>query len=126
MFCSTTQATEAGATDAAASSEASVVIQTTKKDIAQSPLKMRFLVMLVRKLKYFSLPFIFCLFYRSLTDVMVFLKVRDCWMPDALAQMKFSPKHRSTEISQMLKVCSQCSPKLLFQRISHPRCRICF
>jgi hypothetical protein len=79
MFCTTTQAADAAAESAAAASgsNAPIVIQTTKKDIAQSPLKMRFLVMLVR----------------------------DCWMPDALAQMKFSPKHRSTEITQMLKVC---------------------
>ena len=46
------------------------------KDIPQSPLKMKFLVSLVRK----------------------------AWVPDALAQLKFSPKHRAIDIKKLILV----------------------
>lgn len=54
------------------------LVMVKKNDISQSPLKMKFLVRLVR----------------------------DAWMPDALAQMKFSPKHRAEDIAKLLKVCT--------------------
>lgn len=54
------------------------VILLTKKHVPQSPLKMKFLVRLVR----------------------------GSWIPDAMAQMKFSPKHRATDIAKMLNVRS--------------------
>jgi hypothetical protein len=54
------------------------IITVTKKNMSQSPLRMKFLVRLVR----------------------------DTWLPDALAQMKFSPKHRAVDIGQMLNVSS--------------------
>lgn len=54
------------------------VILLTKKHVPQSPLKMKFLVRLVR----------------------------GSWIPDAMAQMKFSPKHRAADIAKMLNVCS--------------------
>lgn len=47
-----------------------------KANLRQSPLKMRFLVMLVRRK----------------------------WMPDALAQLKFSPKHRAPDVAKVLRV----------------------
>lgn len=49
-----------------------------QRNLKQSPLKMKFLVMLIRK----------------------------AWIPDALAQLKFSPKHRATDLSAMIKVSS--------------------
>lgn len=52
------------------------VILLTKKHVPQSPLKMKFLVRLVR----------------------------GSWIPDAMAQMKFSPKHRAADIAKMLNV----------------------
>jgi hypothetical protein len=52
------------------------ILNLRKSNVAQSPLKMRFLVMLVR----------------------------NRWMPDAIAQMKFSPKHRAVEVGKMLRV----------------------
>lgn len=52
------------------------VILLTKKHVSQSPLKMKFLVRLVR----------------------------GAWIPDAVAQMKFSPKHRAEDIGRMLNV----------------------
>ena len=54
------------------------VILLTKKHLPQSPLKMKFLVRLVR----------------------------GAWIPDAVAQMKFSPKHRAVDIGRMLNVIS--------------------
>jgi hypothetical protein len=47
-----------------------------KSEIKQSPLRMKFLVMLIR----------------------------DRWVPDALAQMKFSPKHRCADVAQIINV----------------------
>jgi hypothetical protein len=47
-----------------------------KKNIDQSPLKMKFLVSLVRGL----------------------------WVPDAMAQLKFSPKHKAVDIGKMMQV----------------------
>lgn len=61
------------------------LIMVKKDDVPHSPLKMKFLVRLVR----------------------------DAWMPDALAQMKFSPKHRAQDIGKMLKV-----PLLIFKIIT--------
>ncbi len=52
------------------------VILLTKKHIKQSPLKMKFLVRLVR----------------------------NAWIPDAVAQMKFSPKHRAEDIARIINV----------------------
>jgi ribosomal protein L22 len=47
-----------------------------KRNIPQSPLKMKFLVSLIR----------------------------GAWFPDALAQLKFSPKHRSVDVTKIVKV----------------------
>lgn len=51
-------------------------IVAKKKNLKQSPLRMKFLVMLIR----------------------------DRWVPDALAQMKFSPKHRAADVAQIINV----------------------
>jgi len=50
------------------------MVEVKKSNIKQSPLKMKFLVMLVR----------------------------NTWVPDALAQLKFSPKHKAVDIAQMI------------------------
>lgn len=55
------------------------LITVKKSNIDQSPWKMRFLVTLAR----------------------------EKWLPDALAQMKFSPKHKSEDIAKLLLVCFQ-------------------
>jgi large subunit ribosomal protein L22 len=55
-----------------------LIIEASKENIAQSPWKMNFLVKLVR----------------------------GAWLPDALAQLKFSPKHRATDISKIVKRAS--------------------
>ena len=47
-----------------------------KSSVKQSPLRMKFLAMLIR----------------------------DTWVPDALAQLKFSPKHKAADVAQMVKV----------------------
>lgn len=52
------------------------VIIAKKTNINQSPLKIKFLCSLVR----------------------------DAWMPDAIAQMKFSPKPRANDVMKILKV----------------------
>jgi ribosomal protein L22 len=31
-------------------------------------------------------------------------QIRGTWVPDALAQLKFSPKHRAVEVTKMVKV----------------------
>lgn len=55
-------------------------IVAKKKNLKQSPLRMKFLVMLIR----------------------------DRWVPDALAQMKFSPKHRAADVAQIINVSDCC------------------
>jgi ribosomal protein L22 len=52
------------------------VVMARKSDIKQSPLKMKFLVNLVR----------------------------GRWVPDALAQLKFSPKHRAVDVAKVVNV----------------------
>jgi hypothetical protein len=52
------------------------VVSTKKSNIDQSPLKMRFLVQLVR----------------------------NKWVPDALAQMKFTPKRKGIDIAKIIRV----------------------
>jgi hypothetical protein len=47
-----------------------------KRDVTQSPKKVRFLLKLVR----------------------------GAWVPDALAQMKFTPKHKAVEVSALIRV----------------------
>eukprot|EP00981_Chlorochromonas_danica_P006689 scaffold1460_cov156-Ochromonas_danica.AAC.3 len=66
---------------AAAAKTADKVIVARKSNISQSPLKIKFLVSLIR----------------------------DTWMPDALAQMKFSPKPRSEDVAKILKVSTTSS-----------------
>lgn len=56
------------------SSPSSPVIEAGKRNIKQSPLKVKFLVSLIRK----------------------------AWVPDALAQLKFSPKHRAVDIAKIV------------------------
>lgn len=76
IFDTTTgKTTTIGAADSAAAAEKIVLL--TKKHLQQSPLKMKFLVRLVR----------------------------NTWVNDALAQMKFSPKHRSEDIAKVIRVC---------------------
>jgi large subunit ribosomal protein L22 len=55
-----------------------VVIEAAKKNVPQSPWKMRFLVMLAR----------------------------GKWLPEALAQLKFSPKRRSEDVAKILNRAS--------------------
>jgi ribosomal protein L22 len=52
------------------------VVMAKKKNIKQSPLKMKFLVGLIR----------------------------GRWVPDALAQLKFSPKHRCVDVAKIVNV----------------------
>jgi hypothetical protein len=52
------------------------LVLASKRNIPQSPLRMKFLVMLIR----------------------------GCWIPDAVAQMKFSPKHRAVDVGKILQV----------------------
>lgn len=52
------------------------LVVAKKTNIGQSPLKMKFLLRLVR----------------------------GEWMPEALAQMKFSPKHRAEDVAKILRV----------------------
>ena len=54
----------------------SSIVEVKKSNIKQSPLKMKFLAMLIR----------------------------GCWLPDALAQLKFSPKHKAVDLAKMVKV----------------------
>jgi len=58
------------------SSPPSQVVVAKKSNIKQSPLKIKFLVSLIR----------------------------NAWVPDALAQLKFSPKHRAVDISRIVLV----------------------
>ena len=51
------------------------IIEASKENIAQSPWKMNFLVKLVR----------------------------GAWLPDALAQLKFSPKHRAVDVAKIVQ-----------------------
>ena len=55
-----------------------LIIAASKENIPQSPWKMNFLVKLVR----------------------------GAWVPDALAQLKFSPKHRAADVSKIVKRAS--------------------
>mmetsp|Transcript_21994 Transcript_21994/g.31598 ORF Transcript_21994/g.31598 Transcript_21994/m.31598 type:complete len:175 (+) Transcript_21994:7-531(+) len=52
----------------------SQIVIAKKSNIKQSPLKIKFLVSLIR----------------------------NAWVPDALAQLKFSPKHRAVDISRLV------------------------
>jgi hypothetical protein len=52
------------------------LVVAKKTNIGQSPLKMKFLLRLVR----------------------------GEWMPEALAQMKFSPKHKAEDVAKILRV----------------------
>jgi hypothetical protein len=55
-----------------------MLVETNKKDIPQSPFRMRFLAKLVR----------------------------EKWVPEALAQLKFSPKHKAVDVTKIIKVTS--------------------
>ena len=61
------------------------IVIARKKDIMQSPLKMKFLVSLVRK----------------------------AWVPDALAQLKFTPKHRAIDIKKLILQYLYCRHKIV-------------
>jgi hypothetical protein len=66
---------------AAKVAESTTLVEVKKSNLKQSPLKMQFLAMLVR----------------------------DTWLPDALAQLKFSPKHKAVDLAKMVKViCDTC------------------
>ena len=52
------------------------IVEARNKNLDQSPLRMKFLVSLVRGL----------------------------WVPDAMAQLKFSPKHKAVEVGKMMQV----------------------
>jgi len=60
------------------------LVLASKRNIPQSPLRMKFLVMLIR----------------------------GCWIPDAVAQMKFSPKHRAVDVGKILQVSGHSNVKL--------------
>ena len=51
------------------------IVSAGKREISQSPWKMNFLVKLIR----------------------------NTWVPDAIAQLKFSPKHRARDVSKVVK-----------------------
>lgn len=54
------------------------IVEAAKKNLPQSPWKMNFLVKLIR----------------------------GKWVPDALAQLKFSPKHRAVDVAKIVKRAS--------------------
>lgn len=56
------------------------VVTAAKKGVKQSPLKMKFLVGLIR----------------------------NRWVPDALAQLKFSAKHRAIDVAKIVNVSFSC------------------
>lgn len=56
--------------------EAEKIVISQQANIPQSPLKMKFLVMLAR----------------------------NAWVPDAMAQLRFSPKHRAVDVGKIIKV----------------------
>lgn len=62
--------------DTTAKTTKSIVVEAKKTNLPQSPLKMKFLVSLIR----------------------------GAWVPDALAQLKFSPKRRADDVAKILKV----------------------
>ncbi len=68
------------ATEHATQKTESKVVVANKRNIGQSPFRMRFLARLVR----------------------------NAWVPDALAQMKFSPKHKAEDVAKIIKVTSLC------------------
>ena len=53
-----------------------LIAEAKKSNIAQSPLKIKFLVKLINH----------------------------SWVPDALAQLKFSPKHRAVDVEKIVRV----------------------
>eukprot|EP00388_Colpodella_angusta_P030590 GDKK01019929.1.p1 GENE.GDKK01019929.1~~GDKK01019929.1.p1 ORF type:complete len:182 (+),score=38.53 GDKK01019929.1:37-582(+) len=59
----------------AAPVESATEVVVKKSSVKQSPIRMKFLAMLIR----------------------------DTWVPDALAQLKFSPKHKAVDIAAMVK-----------------------
>jgi len=73
----TNQAVPSGPSPAAAASKmtSAIVIEARKKNVPQSPWKMNFLVKLVR----------------------------GKWVPDALAQLKFSPKRRAEDVAKIVQ-----------------------
>lgn len=60
----------------AAAVESATEVVVRKSDVKHSPIRMKFLAMLIR----------------------------DTWLPDALAQLKFSPKHKAVDLAKMVKV----------------------
>ncbi len=68
------------ATEHATQKTESKVVVANKRNIGQSPFRMRFLARLVR----------------------------NAWVPDALAQLKFSPKHKAEDVAKIIKVTSLC------------------
>ena len=60
----------------AAAVESATEVVVRKSNVKHSPLRMKFLAMLIR----------------------------DTWLPDALAQLKFSPKHKAVDLAKMVKV----------------------
>lgn len=62
--------------NAARAVEPSTLVEVKKSNLKQSPLRMKFLAMLIR----------------------------DTWVPDALAQLKFSPKHKAVDLAKMVNV----------------------
>ena len=71
-------------------------VKVFKRDITQSPKKVRFLLKLV------------CCADCGNAVVVVMsntlLQVRNAWVPDALAQMKFSPKHKAVDVAALIQV----------------------
>lgn len=65
------------ATVTSSSAKEDKIVMAKKTNIAQSPLRMKFLARLVR----------------------------GTWVPDAMAQMKFSPKHRAEDVLKIIQVC---------------------
>eukprot|EP01032_Pedospumella_encystans_P022088 gene22088-25038_t len=59
----------------AAAVESATEVVVRKSNVKHSPLRMKFLAMLIR----------------------------DTWLPDALAQLKFSPKHKAVDLAKMVK-----------------------
>lgn len=60
----------------AAAVENATEVIVKKSNVKHSPIRMKFLAMLIR----------------------------DTWLPDALAQLKFSPKHKAVDLAKMVKV----------------------
>lgn len=87
--------------------ELSPTIEVATKNINQSPWKVNMLSKLVSNVCVICARSLLEAFSCLIFLKTVVLKVRGQWVPDAIAQLKFSPKHKARDISQMLNVSAR-------------------